>query len=146
MSISAGSAVVGDEEDSSAVADVAETEIASNVDTYFANEETVEAQEDVPVDETGVEKTSPSDVSVDGEIVNADDGVDSTEESSSIDEPTTIDVETQQVSADTSEEGEGGGIVSAVNEVLARLVEPFEAAKTAMPVVETEGEHKVEEL
>ncbi|KAG2931485.1 hypothetical protein PC115_g6097 [Phytophthora cactorum] len=55
--------------------------------------------------------------------------------------------EPKQVADDTSttasEEEESGGLASAVNEVLARLVEPFEAAKTAAPDVTTEGEHEL---
>ncbi|KAI9998313.1 hypothetical protein PInf_002693 [Phytophthora infestans] len=42
-------------------------------------------------------------------------------------------------STTASEEEESGGLASAVNEVLARLVEPFEAAKTATSDVATEG-------
>ncbi|RLN61848.1 hypothetical protein BBJ29_009153, partial [Phytophthora kernoviae] len=35
----------------------------------------------------------------------------------------------------SADDAESGGLASAVNEVLARLVEPFESRKTAMPVV-----------
>ncbi|KAE8878002.1 hypothetical protein PF005_g3506 [Phytophthora fragariae] len=52
----------------------------------------------------------------------------------------------QELSAPATEEAESGGLASAVNEVLARLVEPFEAAKTAAPAVTTEGDHVVDEL
>ncbi|KAG3245631.1 hypothetical protein PI124_g9629 [Phytophthora idaei] len=54
--------------------------------------------------------------------------------------------EPKQVADDpstTASEEESGGLASAVNEVLARLVEPFEAAKTAAPDVTTEGEYEL---
>uniref|UniRef100_H3GGI7 Uncharacterized protein n=1 Tax=Phytophthora ramorum TaxID=164328 RepID=H3GGI7_PHYRM len=115
-------------DEDSRVAETEETLAASDETAPVADEEAESNVEEVPAADDGVEYAEKAS--------NADG------ESGVVEDETT---EPQQVAGEVPppEEMESGGLASAVNEVLARLVEPFEAAKTAMP---TEAEHVVDEL
>ncbi|KAK1934440.1 hypothetical protein P3T76_011049 [Phytophthora citrophthora] len=113
----AESAVVADEE-------------ASN----SAEASAVSAVEDVPVDDA-VEDAVPVDAKSLDDLLKTD-----TDELPATDSELVSEQEVEDASTSASEDKVDGGLVSVVNDVLARLVEPFEAAKTAMPVVE--GEEK----
>ncbi|CAH0480641.1 unnamed protein product [Peronospora belbahrii] len=58
---------------------------------------------------------------------------------------TELQVAVDESSAPVIEEEANNGFVSAMNEVLARLVEPFEAAKIASPILNMESEYKVDD-
>jgi len=104
------------------------------------------ASEEEPQESDRVEEVAVDAEQANDEPSHAADDVEMSEEAFAAGEPVAADEEAAEPpQAEDETEHESGGLVSAVNEVLARLVEPFEAAKTAAPAVATEGEH-VDEL
>ncbi|ETL48365.1 hypothetical protein L916_02030 [Phytophthora nicotianae] len=115
---------------------VAEEELPDAVDEAFAvpaDEEALEAIDEPAAEDVPELEEAPVIEEPIASIESADEHADITDET----EPRQA---TDESSTTASEEEESGGLASAVNEVLARLVEPFEAAKTAAPEVATEEE------
>ncbi|KAL3664124.1 hypothetical protein V7S43_011008 [Phytophthora oleae] len=133
-------------EEISALVDLVDSEeVEGAVGTESAVVADVEARDSaeasaVPAAEEGaVVDTNDAAVAVDMESAEELSNTDTDEEAAADDEGDP-EQEVEEASTFASEDEENGGLVSVVNDVLARLVEPFEAAKTAMPVVESEEE------
>ncbi|KAG7386440.1 hypothetical protein PHYPSEUDO_000269 [Phytophthora pseudosyringae] len=143
---------VGEEVDTPAAADETESAVVAEEEAPGAGGEAsaVPANGEAPaVDDEVAAAVGVADSDEGPAVGEPIESVESSEEASNADglAATAVETEPEQVAdvSSTSAEEEGnGGLVSAVNEVLARLVEPFEAAKTAAPIAESG--HEVDEL
>ncbi|RLN97277.1 hypothetical protein BBJ28_00010667 [Nothophytophthora sp. Chile5] len=116
------------------VEDVEEHQVEDVTTQDVVVPETVEEQAPVAEDASSDEEVTTIEIEEAAEIAEVD-----VLENGGEDETATVEV----VPSSTIEES--GGIVSTVNEVLARLVEPFEARKTAVPAASAESDDVQEE-